>query len=125
MSQLAYGTLEAVRSIGSDWGWCAASNIDLPDIGTVPRKDIDWKGCDPVTDENTAWEVFEVIAQHYQETARLFGTEFKGYVQDIDSRPDTAQAWEAFEAGVSDGLYQNFEERVNRSGFYQGGTDNA
>lgn len=108
-------TTDEIREAGIKRGYNVASWQDLPEIGDTLPRDVDWVGIGTVDDVNDAAEAFGMLAHAAEEHDRCFSP-FEFTAKEINDRDDADDAWEAFDAGIQDGIAKCWEER---KGYYE------
>lgn len=93
---------------GYSRGWNCASWQDIPEIGSTVRTDAD--GEVDIEDENDQADVMSSLAFEAESNDRDFSP-FEFTAKELNDREDSEGAWEAFEAGISDGISANIASR--------------
>jgi hypothetical protein len=92
---------------GFDRGYNCASWVDVPEIGTVVRTDSDGK---VTIDEDSAWEVMASLAYESESNDRSYSP-FEFTASEFNKALNSEARWEAFDAGISQGINANLQER--------------
>ena len=101
---------------GFDRGFNCASWQDLPEIGSRVYTESD--GYVIVNDENQ-WDVVQSLAYDSESNGRQFSpfeftaSEFNS-AEDEDGEDISEELWEAFDAGITDGIAANIQERMEQ-----------
>lgn len=93
---------------GYSRGWNCASWQDIPGIGSTVHTDADGKV--EVEDENDQADAMSSLAFEAESNGRDFSP-FEFTAKELNDREDSEDAWEAFEAGISDGISANIASR--------------
>jgi hypothetical protein len=99
-------TRDAYRR-GYDRGYNVASWQDLPEIGETVRTDSDGKY---TVDADNLWDTVQAFAYQGEENDRSFSP-FEFTAHEFNSARNAEARWEAFNAGISDGISANIETR--------------
>ena len=95
---------------GYSRGWNCASWQDMPEIGSTVRTDAEGKV--EIEDENDQAEVMASLASESESNDRSFSP-FEFTAKELNDREDSEDAWEAYDAGISDGISANIASRFN------------
>ena len=97
---------------GLNRGRNAASWVDMPELGTKIPRDIDWVGCDVVTEENMA-DVMELYAFASESNDRDFSP-FEFTAHEFNQARNSESLWEAFDRGIVDGIRKEIAKRMKQ-----------
>lgn len=100
--------LSDIYLAGYSRGWNVASWQDIPEIGTTVRTDAEGKVS--IEDENDQADVMQSLASEAEGNDRDFSP-FEFTAKELNDREDYEAAWEAFDAGISDGISANISSR--------------
>ena len=92
---------------GFDRGFCCASWQDMPELGA--KLFFDSEGRITVTEDNQ-WEVVQSLAYEGESNDRQFSP-FEFTASEFNKARNSEARWEAFDAGISDGIEANIAER--------------
>jgi hypothetical protein len=90
-------------------GFNCASWQDLPEIGETVRTDSDGK---VTVDESNQWDVVSSLAYESESIDRDYSP-FEFTCSEFNKARNSEARWEAFDAGISDGISANIGERMN------------
>ena len=96
--------------MGKERGINVASWVDMPEIGSIVPKDIDWIGHDTVTEENLA-DVMEMYASVSESNDREYSP-FEITASEFNKARNSESLWEAFDNGISEGIRENISKRI-------------
>lgn len=94
---------------GYSRGWNCASWQDVPEIGSTVRTDAEGKV--EIEDENDQADVMASLASESESNDRSFSP-FEFTAKELNDREDSEGAWEAYDAGISDGIAANVASRI-------------
>jgi hypothetical protein len=93
---------------GFERGYNCASWQDLPEIGETVRTDSDGR---VTVDESNQWDVVSSLAYESESNGRDFSP-FEFTAHEFNMARNSEARWEAFDAGISDGIQTNISERM-------------
>jgi len=93
---------------GFDRGYNCASWQNLPEIGETIWIDGEGK---LVVDEDNQWDVVSSLAYAGESNDRQYSP-FEYRASDYNSAKNADSLWEAFDAGIADGIQANVRERM-------------
>lgn len=94
---------------GFNRGFNCASWQDLPEIGETMRTDSDGK---VTVDESNQWDVVQSLAYESESSGRDYSP-FEFTASEFNKARNSEARWEAFDAGITDGISVNIGERMN------------
>jgi hypothetical protein len=94
---------------GFERGYNCASWQDLPEVGT--ELFLDGEGGVTV-DEDNQWDVVQSLAYESESNDRCYSP-FEFTASEFNKARNSEARWEAFDAGISDGIQANIGERMN------------
>ena len=97
-------TKQEIRNMGFDRGRNIASWVDLPEIGQVIPKDIDWVGYCDVSKENQ-YDVWVMYCNESESLDRQ-NSPFEFTAHDLNEIADSKpyDPWDVFESGIAAGI---------------------
>lgn len=93
---------------GYDRGFNCASWQDLPEVGA--KLYLDSEGRIEVTEENQ-WDVVQSMAYESESNDRDYSP-FEFTASEFNKARNSEARWEAFDAGISDGIAANIQQRM-------------
>ena len=107
-------TQQDIHDAGYDRGFNLASWQDLPEIGTVLPRHVDWQGIGTVDDVDDACEAFEMCCFEAESGNRDF-TPFEFTAHDLNELDQDEslgfEPWEVFDEAITEGIRANWESR--------------
>lgn len=100
--------LSDIYLAGYSRGWNCASWQDIPEIGSTVRTDAE--GEVEIEGENDQADIMSSLAFEAELNDRNFSP-FEFTAKELNDLEDSEDAWEAFEAGISDGINANISSR--------------
>jgi len=94
---------------GFERGFNCASWQDLPEIGISLFTDSDGR---ITVDEDNQWDVVQSLAYESESNDRCYSP-FEFTASEFNKARNSESRWEAFDAGISDGIGANISERMN------------
>jgi len=94
---------------GKEYGYNAASWVDVPEVGDYIDPGIDYWGLGKRVTVDNQWEYFELLCHAAVENSRQY-TEFSFIASDINDCPNADGLWESFEEGIDRGVIQRINE---------------
>lgn len=104
-------TIEEIREAAEQYGYNVASWQNIPDIGDKLPLDVDWQGVGTVETVNDQREALEMMAHAGEENNRQFSPA-EEWINALNNRPDSDEAWEIVDEAIHAGILRNIEERV-------------
>ncbi len=100
-------TTKGAYGRGFERGYNCASWVNLPEVGEVVRTDSDGT---VTIDEDNQWDVVSSLAHESESNDRDFSP-FEFTASEFNKSRNSDARWEAFDAGISDGIQANIAER--------------
>lgn len=104
--------LADIYSAGYSRGWNAASWQDIPEIGSVLPRHIDYQGIGRIESESDQADALQMLASEAESGGRDCSP-FEFTARDLNDREDSEDAWQAFDEGISDGILANIASRIH------------
>lgn len=101
------GTLRDAFTDGFERGYNCASWQDLPEVGQKLWTEADGR---VEVDEDNQWELVESMAFESESTDRSYSP-FEHRAAQYNRAKNSEALWEAFDAGISSGVFANVAER--------------
>ncbi len=95
--------LKEAHELGYDRGWHVASWTDMPEIGQMLPRDIDWQGIGSIKSVNDQIDAWEALCSEAESNSRQFSP-FEFTARAINESRDPDSYWEAFDEGITAGL---------------------
>ena len=103
---------------GFSRGWNCASWQDIPEIGSTLPLHIDWQGIGEIKNASDQGDALQILASEGESNDRCFSP-FEFTAHDFNSADDEPESecsseelWEAFDAGINDGICANINDRL-------------
>lgn len=93
---------------GYDRGFSCASWIDLPEIGDTLWTESDGR---ITADEDNQWDIVQSLAYDGESHDRKYSP-FEFTASEFNKARNSEARWEAFDAGISDGISANIQQRM-------------
>lgn len=106
-----FASLEEVWEVGYDTGKHVVSWLDLPELGDLIKKSVDWVGLgDRVTRENIH-DYVVILAHAAEENARQY-TPFEVIASELNKYDNSDETWIAYEDGIARGIEDAVTKRL-------------
>lgn len=100
---------QAYKKDGIEFGYNAASWVDVPEVGDCIDQSVDYVGLGKRVTADNILEYFELLCYAAVDGSKQ-NTEFSFIASDINECPNADGLWDSFEEGVSRGISKRIME---------------